>query len=75
MENPATFIGTSLVGVNIGLVVYGFLMTQATDMLFDQIGLQNEYARLFLDTLIATIIVLILGEFIPKALFSSKPES
>jgi CBS domain containing-hemolysin-like protein len=44
-------------------------------MLFDQIGLQNEYARLFLDTLIATIIVLILGEFIPKALFSSKPES
>lgn len=75
MENPATFIGTSLVGLNIGLVVYGFLMTQATDMLFDQIGLQNEYARLFLDTLIATIIVLILGEFIPKALFSSKPES
>lgn len=75
MENPATFIGTSLVGVNIGLVVYGFLMTQVTDHLFDWIGLHNEYARLLLDTLIATIIVLILGEFIPKALFSNKPEA
>jgi putative hemolysin len=75
MENPATFIGTSLVGINIALVIYGLLMTEVTDHLFDWLGIVNEYARLFLDTIIATIIVLVLGEFIPKALFSSKPES
>ena len=75
MENPATFLGTSLVGVNILLVVYGLLMTQATEVLFDAVGLpHNEFLRLFLDTIIATLIVLILGEFIPKALFRSKPE-
>ncbi|MBK7762437.1 MAG: HlyC/CorC family transporter [Bacteroidetes bacterium] len=75
MEKPATFIGTSLVGINVSLVVYGLLMTEITDSFFDVIGLYNEYVRLFLDTVIATIIVLILGEFIPKAVFRSKPES
>ena len=76
MENPSTFIGTSLVGINICLVVYGDLMTTLTNIFFDQIGLpNNEFLRLFLDTLIATIIVLVLAEFIPKALFRTKPES
>lgn len=75
METPATFIGTSLVGINILLVVYGLLMTQLTDGLFDLVGLHNEYLRLLLDTVIATIVVLVLGEFIPKAVFRSKPET
>lgn len=75
MENPATFIGTSLVGINICLVIYGLLMTEATHELFNTIGLpENEFLRLFLDTIIATIIVLVLAEFIPKAIFRSKPE-
>lgn len=76
MENPATFIGTSLVGINICLVVYGLLMTKLTDVMFNAVGLpHNEYLRLFLDTIIATILVLFLGEFIPKAIFRSKPET
>jgi putative hemolysin len=76
MENPATFIGTSLVGINICLVVYGLLMTELTDVMFNAVGLpHNEYLRLFLDTIIATIVVLFLGEFIPKAIFRSKPET
>jgi putative hemolysin len=34
MEKPATFIGTSLVGINIVLVIYGLLMTEMTDTYF-----------------------------------------
>ena len=49
METPATFIGTSLVGINIMLVVYGLLMTEVTDGFFDMIGLHNEYIRLMLN--------------------------
>jgi putative hemolysin len=76
MENPATFIGTSLVGVNIGLVIYGLLMTQATDHLFNAIHFpENEYLRLFTDTIIATVVVLLVGEFLPKAIFRAKPET
>jgi CBS domain containing-hemolysin-like protein len=76
MEKPATFIGTSLVGINIVLVIYGLLMTELTDHLFDLVGLtHNEFVRLFIDTIIATIIVLVLAEFIPKAIFRAKPEA
>jgi putative hemolysin len=76
MENPATFIGTSLVGINIFLVIYGLLMTQITEQMFDAIHFpHNEYLRLFVDTIIATLVVLVIGEFIPKAIFRSKPES
>jgi CBS domain containing-hemolysin-like protein len=75
MENPATFIGTSLVGINICLVIYGLLMTEATHVFFNAVGFpENEFLRLFVDTVIATIIVLVLAEFIPKAIFRSKPE-
>ncbi len=35
MENPATFIGTSLVGINVCLVIYGDLMTNLTNHLFE----------------------------------------
>lgn len=76
LEKPATFIGTNLVGVNIALVLYGMLMTDITNHFFDAIGLpHNEFLRLFLDTILATIVVLFIGEFVPKALFRSKPES
>ena len=46
MENPAEFIGTSLVGVNILLVIYGLLITQLTDPIFDRLPypFNSEYA-------------------------------
>src|ERR1700744_2163932 len=45
MENPAEFIGTSLVGVNVLLVVYGLLMTRLMDPLFQRLPyrLNSEY--------------------------------
>ena len=76
MEKPATFIGANLVGINIVLIVYGLLMTELTNLFFNFIELpNNEYLRLLLDTIIATLIVLFLGEFLPKAMFRSIPET
>lgn len=76
MENPAEFIGTSLVGVNILLVIYGLLMTKLTEPFLSSLPapLDSEYVHLFLDTLIATVVVLFLAEFVPKAIFRSKAE-
>lgn len=83
MENPAEFIGTSLIGVNILLVIYGSLMTRFTEhsleVLLGPIRDLSpnlfEYAKLLLDTLIATILILFFAEFLPKAIFRSKAES
>lgn len=76
MENPAEFIGTSLVGVNVLLVIYGLLMTQLTDPLFNMLPkpFNSEFVRLLIDTFLATVIILIFAEFLPKAIFRSKAD-
>lgn len=76
MENPAEFIGTSLVGVNVLLVIYGLLMTRLTDPILSSLPapLNSEYVHLVLDTLIATVVILFFAEFLPKAIFRAKAE-
>jgi putative hemolysin len=76
MEHPEDFIGTSLVGINIALVVYGALMTQLLTPYLERLPsfLNNSLVHLLIDTLIATIVILILGEFLPKAFFKTKAE-
>jgi CBS domain containing-hemolysin-like protein len=76
MENPAEFIGTSLVGVNVLLVVYGLLASNLTNQLLLRYHIAlSEYPKLVLDTLLATIVILIFAEFLPKAIFRSKAET
>jgi putative hemolysin len=76
MEHPEDFIGTSLVGINIALVVYEQYMTKLTEPMFHHLPpmFNNQYVHLILDTLIGTIVILILGEFLPKAFFKNKAE-
>jgi putative hemolysin len=83
-NNPEEFIGTSLIGVNILLVIYGLKMTQLTEPFLNQLleplghyfgHNAFEYVRLFADTVIATIIILILAEFLPKVIFKTKAET
>ncbi len=76
MENPSEFIGTALVGVNVLLVVYGLLSSEITTKLLSYYQLEiSEYAKLFVDTLIATFVILIFAEFLPKAVFRYKAET
>ncbi|MBS1644293.1 MAG: HlyC/CorC family transporter [Bacteroidetes bacterium] len=80
-KTPEEFIGTSLIGVNIVLVIYGLLMTSLNEHwmnpLFQRFALPvhvSTFLTLILDTIIATIIILIFAEFLPKAIFRSKAE-
>jgi len=76
MENPAEFIGTSLVGVNVILVIYSLLFTQLTDPLFRLLPapFNSQYIHLILDTVAASSIILFFAEFLPKAIFKSRAE-
>ncbi len=67
-NHPDEFIATLLVGVNISIVVLSYLIT---DFLESPISLmtQSPGVHLFINTLLVTLIILILGEFIPKAFF------
>ncbi len=75
VDQPARFIGTTLVGLNIFLVVYGLLVSEAMDPLWKKINLTNSLAILLIETVISTFIVLIIAEFIPKAVFRAKNDT
>lgn len=76
MENPSEFIGTSLVGVNVLVVIYGVLISMTSQLALAHYGIfLTEYAKLAVDTLIATLILLVFAEFLPKAIFRSKAET
>ena len=76
MEHPARFIGTCLIGLNICLVIYGLLFHELLKKtLWNPIHIQNEYLKLGFDTILSSFVVLILGEFLPKAIFRAKNDS
>lgn len=67
-ENARDFIGTMLVGNNIMLVVLTYLLTKILSPFLAEIYDHNFFI-LISTTLIITVIVLIFGEFLPKAFF------
>jgi putative hemolysin len=82
VDNPVRFIGTTLVGFNIFLVIFGLMMGEvfqpAWDYLLTKVHTPGSYVnaiRLFVETLVASLFILIFGEFIPKALFRAKSNS
>ena len=71
-KNESDFITTMLVGNNISLVVYGIVMTQLlTPNLY--FFFQSDILLLLTQTIIATLIVLVTAEFVPKAIFRIFP--
>ncbi|MBA4140911.1 MAG: HlyC/CorC family transporter [Segetibacter sp.] len=75
VEQPSRFIGTCLIGINVFLVVYGLLFSSLLHPMWQRLGFQNTYLRLIIDTIMSTLIVLIFGEFIPKAIFRAKNDT
>jgi len=76
METPSKFLGVCLVGVNIFMVIYGLLFSELMrTSLWNPLKLQNEYIKLLFDTLLSSMVVLIIGEFLPKAIFRARNDN
>ena len=76
IKNPSRFIGTTLLGNTISLVIYGVYMTKFLDpairsMLPDVV--YNEATVLVVQTIFSTIVVLLTAEFLPKSIFLINP--
>ncbi len=67
-DKPADFLGSLLVGNNIALVVFTYLMTKILNPFFEN-SISNEALLLVVNTLLITVVVLIFGEFFPKIFF------
>ena len=71
-KNESDFITTMLVGNNIALVIYGVMMTRILTP-FIEIYFSSSFELLLIQTIIATVIVLVVAEFLPKAIFRVFP--
>ncbi len=78
IQNPSKLLGALLLGNNISLVIYGIAMAKIlkpaiTDLLTLQYA--TDFSILVIQTIISTILILIVAEFIPKALFRINPNT
>ncbi|MBS1544251.1 MAG: HlyC/CorC family transporter [Bacteroidetes bacterium] len=76
MRNPSRFIGTTLIGNTLALVIFGNSMA----VLFEPIlaehlppSINNEPSILLIQTLLSTLLILFAAEFLPKSLFMINP--
>ena len=82
MDNPGQFIGTTLAGFTLFLVIFGLMVGETFEPLWNilitKIHMPGSYVnaiRLFVETLVASLFILLFGEFIPRALFRAKSDS
>ena len=68
------FISTLLIGNNISNIVYSMAMAQLLTIPL-KAYIANEAVMLLVQTLIATLIILIFGEFVPKSMFRINPNA
>lgn len=71
-RRPARVISALLVGNNIALVVYGVVMARVMEPWLAQFGFGYAFV-LVTQTILSTLLILVVAEFLPKALFRLDP--
>ena len=74
VHNPGQFISTMLVGNNISLVIYGLLFTRLLSPTITGIT-GSDAATLVILTILSTLIIVFVAEFLPKSIFLLSPNS
>jgi len=76
-RQPSRYIGTMLIGNNIMLVIYGLLMAALLEPwlkdVYSSWGYSGEAWVIISQTVLSTLLILVTGEFLPKALFGINP--
>lgn len=73
-KNPSKFISAMLVGNNIALVIYGIFMAMVLEPIFKGM-VHSEITVFILQTVVSTLLILFVAEFMPKALFRINPNA
>lgn len=76
MQNPSRFIGTTLIGNTLALVIFGNSMAQMMEPILAEYlpsSLSHEVPILVIQTILSTLLILFTAEFLPKSLFMINP--
>lgn len=78
VKKTPRIITTILIGNNLALVLYGIYIAKVLNSIFLYYGvldpIESPFLALITQTLISTLIILFLGEYLPKAIFRLKAE-
>ncbi len=75
-KNPSRFIGALLLGNNVALVIYGIAVANVLEpIIINTLSITSEYIILLIQTIVSTLLILIVAEFIPKVLFRINPNA
>jgi putative hemolysin len=72
IETPAKFLGTTLIGFNIFLVFLGLQISTVMQPVWARFKVGPLSLRLLAEIALATFVVLIVAEFIPRAVFRAR---
>lgn len=72
-KKESKFIAMLLLGNNVALVFFGLFAAQILDPQIHSWGISDEALTLVIQTLISTLLVLIVAEFLPKAIVQINP--
>ena len=73
IKNPEKLISSLLVGNNVAIVIYGIAIAKILDPLIECYITSSVGGILAIDTIVATLIVLVTAEFLPKAMCRLNP--
>lgn len=74
LKNPDRFIATMLMGNNIALVVYGIYFAALINPFLESVFYNDALIMVF-QTILATLLILVTAEFLPKVFFQINPNS
>ena len=79
LKDQSHFLTSLLLGNNITLIIYGMSMSQILDAPVNHwlqaIAFDNDFMVLLVKTILATLLVLLVAEFLPKMLFRINPNA
>src|SRR5688500_6566030 len=76
-ESPSRFMGSTIAGFNFFLVVFVLLVSTFWNLLLNKADIISSLIlplRLLLEIVLSMLVVIILGEFIPRAIFRVKSD-
>ncbi|GAB3542319.1 hemolysin family protein [Pontibacter brevis] len=76
LRRPARLMGTTLIGNTLALVLYGLAIASVLNQLFSMYlpdTMQFSFLVLLLQIVVASVVVLLTAEFLPRSLFAVNP--